>query len=184
MTGHIQADVQCLNSSVLSGHSFPLSGNRNRTSHRCEPSRGRQAVLLSRCSCGRIPDGDESSGLRNQLLKGRLCHKQRSPWGRKNLGLERIKTSFRCYWEKAMAPHSSTLAWKIPWMEEPGGPKSVGSLRVRQDSGTSLSLFTFLHWRRQWQPTPVFLPGESQGQGSLVGCQLWGRTESDTTEAT
>ena len=40
------------------------------------------------------------------------------------------------------------------------------------------------HWRRKWQPTPVFLPGESQGQGSLVGCRLWGRTESDTTEAT
>ena len=37
-------------------------------------------------------------------------------------------------------------------------------------------------WRRKWQPTPVFLPGESQGQRSLVGCRLWGRTESDTTE--
>ena len=43
---------------------------------------------------------------------------------------------------------------------------------------------TFMHWRRRWQPTPVFLPGESQGRGSLVGCRLWGRTESDTTEAT
>ena len=42
----------------------------------------------------------------------------------------------------------------------------------------------FMHWRRKWQPTPVFLPGESQGLGSLVGCRLWGRTESDTTEAT
>ena len=41
-----------------------------------------------------------------------------------------------------------------------------------------------MHWRRKWQPTPVFLPGESQGQGSLMGCRLWGRTESDTTEAT
>ena len=39
-------------------------------------------------------------------------------------------------------------------------------------------------WRRKWQPTPIFLPGESQGQSSLVGCHLWGRTESDTTEAT
>ena len=86
--------------------------------------------------------------------------------------------------EKAVAPHSSTLAWKIPWMEEPGGPQSMGWLRVRQDSATSLSLFTFLHWRRQWQPTPVFLPGESQGRGSLMGCRLWGRTESDMTEAT
>ena len=69
-----------------------------------------------------------------------------------------------------MAPHSSTLAWKIPWMEEPGGLQSMGSLRVRHDWATSLVLFTFMHWRRKWQPTPVFLPGESQGQGSLVGC--------------
>ena len=48
----------------------------------------------------------------------------------------------------------------------------------------ALSLFSFLHWRRKWQPTPVFLPRESQGRGSLVGCRLWGRTESDTTEVT
>ena len=83
-----------------------------------------------------------------------------------------------------MAPHSSTLAWKIPWMEEPGELQSMGSLRVGHDSMTSLSLFTFMLWRRKWQPTPVFLPGESQGWGSLVGCCLWGRTELDTTEAT
>ena len=81
-------------------------------------------------------------------------------------------------------PHSSTLAWKIPWAEEPGRLKSMGSLRVRHDRATALSLFTFMHWRRKWQPTPVFLPGESQGRGSLVGCHLWGRTESDTTEVT
>ena len=155
-----------------------------------------------------------------------------------------------------MAPHSSTLAWKIPWMEEPGRLQSMGSLRVRQDWATSLSrigegngnplqcscpenprdgepgglpsmgshrvghdwsdlavavqshgegngtplqysclenpldrgawwaavhgvdknqtrlsdfTFTFMNWK--WQPTPVFLPGESQGWRSLVGCQ-------------
>ena len=90
----------------------------------------------------------------------------------------------RCISEKAMAPHSSTLAWKIPWVEEPGRLQSMGSLRVGHDWATSLSLFTFMHWRRKWQPTPVFLPGESQGWGSLVGCRLWGRTESDTTEVT
>ena len=118
-----------------------------------------------------------------------------------------------------MATHSSTLAWKIPWMEEPGGLQSMGWLRVRHDStslsrigeGTPLQYsclansmdrggwwaavhgvaksrarldFTFMHWRRQWHPAPVFLPGEPQGRGSLVGCRLWGRTESDTTEAT
>ena len=83
--------------------------------------------------------------------------------------------------EKAMVPHSSTLAWEIPWMEEPGRLQSMRSLRVRHDWATSLSLFTFMHWRRKWQPTPVFLPGESQRQGSLVGFRLWGLTESDTT---
>ena len=81
-----------------------------------------------------------------------------------------------------MAPHSSTLAWKIPWTEEPGRLQSMGSLRVGHDWATSLSLFTFVHWRRKWQPTPVFLPVESQGRQSLVGCRLWGRTELDTTE--
>ena len=73
---------------------------------------------------------------------------------------------------------------KISWMEEPGGLQSMGSLRVGHDWATSLSLFIFMHWRRKWQPTPVFFPGESQGRGSLVGCRLWGRTESDTTEVT
>ena len=123
-----------------------------------------------------------------------------------------------------MASHSSTLTWKIPWMEEPGRLLSMWLRRVRHNWVTSLSLFTFLHWRRKWQPTPVFLPGESlvaavygvtqsrtrlsdftftfhfhalekkwqpapvflpgesQGRGSLVGCRLWGRTESDMTE--
>ena len=83
-----------------------------------------------------------------------------------------------------MAPLSSTLAWKIPWTEEPGRLQSMGLLGVGHDSATSLSFFTFMHWRRQWQPTPVFLPGESQEWQSLVGCHLWGLTELDTTEAT
>ena len=83
-----------------------------------------------------------------------------------------------------MAPHSSTVASKIPWTEEPGRLQSMGSQRVGHDCVTSLSLFTFMLWRRKWQPTPLFLPGESQGQGSLVGCPLWGRIESDTTEVT
>ena len=81
-----------------------------------------------------------------------------------------------------MATHSSTLAWKIPWTEEPGRLQSVGSLRVGDDWMTSLSLFTFIHWRRKWQPTPVFLPGKSHGRRSLVGCSSWCRKESGTTE--
>ena len=88
------------------------------------------------------------------------------------------------YLEKEMANHSSTLTWKIPWTEEPGKLQSMGSQRVGHNWAPSLSLFTFMHWRRKWQPTPVFLPGESQGRGSPVGCHLWGLTELDRTEAT
>ena len=80
---------------------------------------------------------------------------------------------------KAMAPHSSTLDWEMPWTEKPGGLQSMGSLRVGHDWATSLSLFTFMHWRRKWKSTPVFLPGESQGQRSLVGCRL-GVAQSQT----
>ena len=81
-----------------------------------------------------------------------------------------------------MAPHSSTLAWNIPWAEEPGRLQSMGSLRVRHDWMTSLSLFTFMHWRRKWQPTPVLWPGESHGQRSLAGYSAWGPKVSDMTE--
>ena len=78
-----------------------------------------------------------------------------------------------------MAPHSSTLAWKIPWTDEPGRLQSMGLLRVGHDSVTSISLFTFMHWRRKWQPTPVLLPGKSHGQMSVVGYSPWGHKESD-----
>ena len=95
-------------------------------------------------------------------------------------------TSTTCCENKSFLCMNSSLfkvygcCW-IPWMEEPG---IQGSLGVGQDWATSLSLFTFMHWRRKWQPTPVFLPGESPGWGSLVGCCLWGCTELDTTEVT
>ena len=82
--------------------------------------------------------------------------------------------------EKAMATHSSTLAWRIPWMEEPGGLQSMGWQRVRHDCVTSLSLFTFMHWRRNWQPTPVFLFGESQGWRSLGWAAVYGVAQSQT----
>ena len=65
---------------------------------------------------------------------------------------------------------------ETPWAEEPGRLQSRGLWRVRHDWATSL--FTFMHWRRQWQPTPVFLPGDSQGQGCLVGCRLWGQSRT------
>ena len=66
--------------------------------------------------------------------------------------------------------------------------KTIGLTRQTFVDKVMSLLFSMLSrlviWRRKWQPTPVFLPGESQGRGSLVGCCLWGRTESDTTKAT
>ena len=81
--------------------------------------------------------------------------------------------------EKAMATHSSILAWKIPRTEEPGRLQSMGSQRVGHDWMTSLSLFTFMHWRRKWQPTPVFLPGEPQ-DGRAWWAAFYGVTQSRT----
>ena len=85
--------------------------------------------------------------------------------------------------EKGMSTHSSILAWRIPWTEESGGLPSMES-QLDTTERLTFSLSNIIVWRRKWQPTPVFLPGESQGQKSLVGCHPWGRTESDTTEAT
>ena len=111
-----------------------------------------------------------------------------------------------------MAPRSSTLAWKIPWMEEPDRLQSMGSQRVRHDWATSFHfgaimrpLWGFPHssvgkesscnagdpglirvrkipWRRKWQSTPALLPGKSHGWRSLIGYSPWGHKESDTTE--
>ena len=94
--------------------------------------------------------------------------------------------------EKERAIHSSTIAWKIPWTEEPGRLQSTGSQRVGQDWATSLFHFYCMYvfgswvrkipWRRKWQSTPVLLLGKSHGQRSLVGYSLWGGKESDMTE--
>ena len=109
--------------------------------------------------------------------------RENTRWGviksRREINPETICTLIMDFWEKATAPHSSTLAWKIPWTEEPGGLQSMGSLRVGSDWATSLSLFTFMHWRRKWQPTPVFLPGESQGWG-VWWAAFYGVTQSRT----
>ena len=78
-----------------------------------------------------------------------------------------------------MATHSRTLAWKIPWMEEPGRLQSMGLLGVEHDWATSLSLFTFMHWRRKWQPTPVFLPGECR-EGGAWWAAVYGVSQSRT----
>ena len=87
-------------------------------------------------------------------------------------------TSFIPLKEKEMAAHSGILAWEIPWAEGPGGLLFMGS-----HSRSRLKRLS-MHQRRNWQPTPVFLPGESQRQRSLVGCCLWGCTELDMVETT
>ena len=78
-----------------------------------------------------------------------------------------------------MAPHSSTLAWKIPWVEEPGAAVPGIAASQTRLSGFAFT-FHFHHWRRKWQPTPVFLPGESQGPGSLGGAAVYGVAQSLT----
>ena len=117
----------------------------------------------------------------NSSTKQQEKYKQTST---EEMGEIQNRTELKGNSEKAMAPHSSTLVWKIPWTEEPGRLQSLRSLRVGHNRATSFSLSTFMHWRRKWQPTPVFLPGESQGRGSLMVFCLWGRTELDTTEVT
>ena len=105
--------------------------------------------------------------------------------------------------EKEMAIHSSTIAWKIPWTEEPGRLQSMGSQRIGHNWVISFHLPWWLigkestcqcrrcgfdHWvgkilwRKKWQPTPVFLPAKFHGQRSLAGYSPWGNKESDTTE--
>ena len=83
-----------------------------------------------------------------------------------------------------MAPHSSTPAWTILWMEEPGGLQSMGVTQSRTRLSNFIFTFHFRALEKELATHSRTLPGESQGQRSLVGCHLWGRTESDTTEAT
>ena len=125
--------------------------------------------------------------------QGSLAHFH--SWGHKQLDMTEWLNNNNNSWREDICIISKYLGedtgnplqyscWKIPWTEEPGRLRSMGSRRVGHDWATSLSLFTLMHWRRKWQPTPVFLPGESQRRGSLVGCCLWGCTESDTTDST
>ena len=82
--------------------------------------------------------------------------------------------------EKAMAPHSSTLAWKITWTEEPGRLQSMGSRRVRHNWVTSLSLFTFMHWRRKWQATHSSSCLENPRDGGTCWAAIYGVAQSRT----
>ena len=108
-----------------------------------------------------------------------LCHEKRASFA-KSTNIVHKNCKLICKW----LTYKLIFKWPLLTKHWAGRLQSMGSLRVGQDWVASLSLFTFMHRRRQWQPTPVFLPGESWGQRSLVGCRLWGRTESDTSETT
>ena len=86
--------------------------------------------------------------------------------------------------EKAMAPHSSTLAWKTPWTEEPGRLQSMGSLRVK----TRLSNFTFsFHFHaleKEMATHSSVLAWRIPGTGEPNGLPSMGSHKSDTTEVT
>ena len=88
-------------------------------------------------------------------------------------------------WQAYIWSEGNGTPLQYSWLENPvDGRAWWAAAHGVAKSRTRLSDFTFVHWRRKWHPTPVFLPGESQGRGSLVDCRLWGHTESDTTEAT
>ena len=85
--------------------------------------------------------------------------------------------------EKALAPHSSTLVWEIPWTEEPGRLQSMGSLE--SDTTEELHFHFSLSCIGEGNGDPLqYSCLENPRDRSLVGCHLWGRTESDTTEVT
>ena len=83
-----------------------------------------------------------------------------------------------------MAPHYSTLAWKIPWTEEPGGLQSMGLLGVRHTEQIHFHFSLSCTGEGNGNPLQCSCLENPRDRGSLVGCHLWGHTESDTTEVT
>ena len=96
------------------------------------------------------------------------------PGGLQTVGSQRVRCDLATKQQQCELAAVSLIFKKMLWILNTWWNKI-------QYFGTWCGLFTFMHWRRKWQPTPVFLPGESQGWGSLVGCRLWGLTESDMT---
>ena len=143
------------------------TGNFVRYLHSSKPMHGKPFLFTSSSTLLGEGNGNplQSSCLENSMDGGAwyaVVHGVAKSW----TGLSYFTFTFHFHaLEEEMATHSSVLPWRIPGMGEPGGLLSIS-------------------WRRKWHPTPGFLPGESSGQRSLVGCCPWGRTESDTTEAT
>ena len=127
-------------------------------------------VYRAKCNIWKGEKGEENDNCK--LLFGGLGVEENL------LILSYNKVSILASLEKAMIPHSSTLAWKIPWTEEPGRLQSMGSLRVGHGWTTSLSLFTFMHWRRKWQPQCSCL--ENPRDGEAWWAAVYGVAQSQT----
>ena len=114
-------------------------------------------------------------------IQGLYCRKETVKCNLLYLFLHLISMfmSYICLWPNMMAPHSSTFAWKIPWTDEPGGLQSMGSLRVRHDWATSLSLFAFMHWRRKWHPLQCSCL-ENPRDGGVWWAAVYGVAQSRT----
>ena len=121
-----------------------------------------------------IEEGEKTTGVSNiPWLSGRCGKTVKKSYCQEKFETESLEGNDNPLWYSCLENPMDGGAW---WV----------AVHVVTKSQTWLSsfTFTFMHWRRKWQPTPVFLPGESQGLGHLVGCCLWCRTESDTTETT
>ena len=118
-----------------------------------------------------------------QTFKSKVLNSWKIQRSRKGWDYFRMSKSFK-FTFKFSEEYNVTIRVPKKWQPTPVLlPREFHAVHGVAQSWTQLKQHS-MHWRRKWQPTPVFLPGESQGQGSLVGCHLWGRTESDTTEAT
>ena len=119
-----------------------------------------------------------------------------TPWTAAHQAPPSVGFSRQEYWSRVPLPSPnplSVVSFAIIFSHSEGSlftllivsfalQKLLSLIRAHLLTFVFISLFPFMHWRRKWQPTPVFLPGESQGRGSLVDCHLCGCTESDTTE--
>ena len=144
-----------------------------------------RSFSLSKC----LPDKDLQEHIYSWVELGLLiCYRKRKCTPREvveflNKVLERTYRNWvfaQVIWIGESIQRHETLLW-IGYCQEAGVILWVFFFNIFIYLAVSGSQ---LHWRRKWQPTPVFLPRESQGRRSLVGCRLWGHTESDMTEAT
>ena len=100
-----------------------------------------------------------------------------------------LRIRWQKYWSFSFSispsnEHPGLMSFRMDWVYLFAAQGILKSFLQYHSSKASILWCSAFFWRRKWQPTPVFLPGESQGRGSVAGCRLWGHTESDMTEVT